>query len=192
MEIVEYIVKLMSGCPELPPFKFKMNGEAAESNFHVLCRFNFDLRRALEAQVKSWMGSGSEFWKGEVLLPLLQHHPLWTRMMNMLAHGLPWPTKPITKEDQVANLIKALNFSNHKGARSQLELLLKLVSGDVKCGYALPLPLGKIRRILGMCMAPLNIQMQWTINEHREIIEKDRLTHDQSFDWEKSGSNVNS
>jgi hypothetical protein len=58
--------------------------------------------------------------------------------------------------------------------------------------YALPLPQGKIRGIPGICMAPLNIQMQWTINEHGEIIEKDRLTHDQSFEWEKSGSSVNS
>jgi hypothetical protein len=60
--------------------------------------------------------------------------------------------------------------------------------GDVKYGYSLPIPLGKIRRIPGICMAPLNIQMQWTINEHREIIEKDRSTHDQSFEWEKSDS----
>jgi hypothetical protein len=113
-------------------------------------------------------------------------------MMNMLAHGSQWPTEPITKEDRAANLIKALNFGNHKGATSQPELLLNLVSGNVKYGYALPLPLRKIRRIPGICMAPLNIQTQWTINEHREIIEKDRLTHNQSFEWEKSGSSVNS
>jgi hypothetical protein len=78
----------MTGCPESLLFKFKMNGEAAELKLHVLWRFNFGLGRALEAQVKSLMGYGSEFRKGEVLLPLLQHHPLWTRMMKMLAHGL--------------------------------------------------------------------------------------------------------
>jgi hypothetical protein len=66
------------------------------------------------------------------------------------------------------------------------------VPGNVKYGYALPLPLGKIRRIPGICMAPLNIQSQWTINEHGEIIEKDKLSHDQSFEWEKSGSSGNS
>jgi hypothetical protein len=36
MEIIEYIIKLTSGCPELPLFKFKEKGEAAESNFHIL------------------------------------------------------------------------------------------------------------------------------------------------------------
>jgi hypothetical protein len=55
---------LTSGCPELLLFKFKMNREAAESNFHILWRFNFNLRRALEAQVKSLMGYGLEFRKG--------------------------------------------------------------------------------------------------------------------------------
>jgi hypothetical protein len=29
--------------------------------------------------------------------------------------------------------------------------------GNVKHGYALPLPLGKIKRIPGICTAPLNI-----------------------------------
>ena len=41
-------------------------------------------------------------------------------------------------------------------------------------------------------MAPLNIQPQWMINERREIIKKNRLTHGQSLEWEKSGSSINS
>jgi hypothetical protein len=108
-------------------------------------------------------------------------------MKEMLTHGSQWPTKPITEEDRAADLIEALKFGNHKGATTQPELLLKLVSDDVKYGYTLPLPLKKNKRIPNICMAPLNIQPQWTINERGEIIEKDRLTHDQSFEWEKSG-----
>jgi hypothetical protein len=77
MEIIENIVKLMSTCPKSPLFKFEMNGEAAELNFQVLRRFNFDLGKAIEAQARSPMGYGPECRKGEVLLPLSQHHPLW-------------------------------------------------------------------------------------------------------------------
>jgi hypothetical protein len=192
METIEHIVKSTSRCLKSLLFKFKMNREAVESNFHILWRFNFDLGKAIEAQARSPVGFGSEFQKSEVLLPLLQEHPLWNRMREMFAHGSQWPTEPITKEDRAADLIKALKFGNHKGATTQPELLLKLVSGDVKHEYALPLPLGKFKRIPGICMAPLNIQPPWTINECGEIIEKDRLTHDQSFKWEKSGSSVNS
>ncbi len=174
--------KINEWMPRITVFEFKMNGEAAESNCHILWRFNFDLGRALEVQAKSLMGYGSEFRKGEVLLPPLQHHPLWTQMMNMLAHGLQWPTKPITKQDRAADLIEVLIFGNHKDASTQQELLLKLVSGNVKYGYALPLPLRKIRRIPGVCMVHLNSQTHWAINERRVIIEKDRLTHNQSFE----------
>ena len=41
-------------------------------------------------------------------------------------------------------------------------------------------------------MAPLNIQAQWTINKFEETVTKDRLTHNQSFKWETSGTSVNS
>ena len=33
--------------------------------------------KALKAQVGSPVGYGSEFQKGELLLPLLKNHPLW-------------------------------------------------------------------------------------------------------------------
>ena len=133
LETIEVIVKLSSRCPKLPLFKFEMNREAAESNFHVLRKFNFNLEKALVAQAGSPVGYGSEFRKGELLLPLLKNHPLWNQMKEMvLAHGLQRPTKPITEEDRAADLIEALKFGNHKGATTQPELLLKLVSGDVK------------------------------------------------------------
>ncbi len=76
MEIIEVIVKLPNTCPETPLFKFEMNREAAESNFHALRKFNFDLEKALSAQVGSPVGYGPEFRKGKLLLPLLKNHPL--------------------------------------------------------------------------------------------------------------------
>ena len=154
----------------------------------VLRKFNFDLEKALAAQVGLPVGYGSEFQKGKLLLPLLKNHPLWNRMKKMLTHGSQWPTEPITKEDIAADLIEALKFGNHKGATTKPELLLKLVSMDTPSLS----PLEKNKRLPGICMAPLNIQPQWTINGQGEIVEKDRLTHDQSFEWEKSGSSVNS
>ncbi len=192
MSIIKSIVELHSPRLEKPLFEFEMTSEAAKKNFLVLKSFNFDVKAALAAQAKSPMGYGSEFRKGEIPLPLVQYHPLWPRLEKILKHGSQWPTSPISKEDRIADLHKALEFGNHKGASTQTDLLLKLVSGDFTHGYALPLPLDKITQIPGICMAPLNIQPQWTINEHGEIVAKDRLTHDQSFVWTKSGTSVNS
>ena len=77
MEIITVIVKLTSEFPEPPLFKFEMNGAAAESNFLVLQKFNFNLEKALAAQARSPMRYGSEFRKGKLLLPLLKNHPIW-------------------------------------------------------------------------------------------------------------------
>jgi hypothetical protein len=89
---------------------------------------------------------------------------------------------PIPEECRIANLNEAIEFENHKGATSQPELLQDLVTGDMILGYAIPLPLNKVKNIPSTCMAPLNIQAQWTINKRGKITEKDRLTHDQSFE----------
>ena len=99
------------------------------------------------------MGYGLEFRKWEVLGPLLQNHPLWPHLENLLISGSQWQMAETPKEDRIANLYKALSFGNHKGASSQPELLMKLVSGNVIHGYAVPLPLGKIARLPGICMA---------------------------------------
>jgi len=80
MEIIAVTVKSTSECPEPPLFKFEMNGAAAESNFLVLQKFNFNLEKALAVQARSPMGYGSEFRKGELLPPLLKNHPLWNQM----------------------------------------------------------------------------------------------------------------
>jgi hypothetical protein len=86
MSIIKSIVESHSPCPEEPLFEFEMTSEAAEKNFLVLKRFNFDVKEALAAQAKSPMGYGSEFRKGDILSPLVQHHPLWPRLEKILMH----------------------------------------------------------------------------------------------------------
>ena len=76
---------------------------------------------------------------------------------------------------------EALSFGNHKGAVRNTILLSKLIEKDVVHGYVLVLPLSKIDLIPGVLLAPMNIMTQNTIDENRRIVEKDRLTHDQSY-----------
>ncbi len=87
MSIILSIVKSHSPCPECPLFNFKMNSEAAEKIFMILKSFDFNIGRAIEAQAKSPMGYGSKFRKGGILFPLLQNHPLWPRMKDLLEFG---------------------------------------------------------------------------------------------------------
>ncbi len=89
----------------------------------------------------------------------------------------------ITKEDRIGDLQEALAFGNHKGASSKRELLSDLILGNVKHGYSLVLPPYKIDRIPHACFAPINIMNQSTLDVSGNIINKEHLTHNQSFCW---------
>ena len=81
---IKSILASNSPCPDAPEFCFEMTLEAAEKNFLVLKRHDFDLGKAIEAQATSPVGYGSEFRKPEILSPLLGNHPLWPMMRSIL------------------------------------------------------------------------------------------------------------
>jgi hypothetical protein len=171
-----------------PEFFFDMTQEAAAKNLLVFKWYGFDLGRAIEAQKLSPLGYGSEFKKPEVLQEIFGNHPLWARMEYLLIKGSQWPLKEISKEDRVADLQEALQFGNHKGATSKPEFLRELITADVTYGYGLIIPLNKIERSPGACLAPMNIMHQFTLDAYRDIMDKEQLTHDQSFKWQSRTS----
>ena len=188
---IKDVLKTQCVKPESPEFKFEMTMEAAEKNFCVLSKYKKDLGKAIKAQQKSPLGYGSEFRPTEVIKKVFHSHPNWDRMEKILLYGSSWTLEDLDEEEKLSDLKEALEFGNHKGATEKPELLRELVEKDITHGYALVLPLSKITRIPGVLMAPMNIQKQNTIDEHGMIIEKDRLTHDQSYRW-SSGTSVNS
>jgi hypothetical protein len=113
-------------------------------------------------------------------------------MKETLDNGSHWPLHDLNNDLQAADVAKAIEFGNHKGANENPALLHKLIEKDVKYGYCLPLPLTKAKFIHGLLFAPMNIQYQHTINETGKIIDKERLTHNQSYKWAGAGTSVNS
>jgi hypothetical protein len=61
---------------------------------------------------------------------------------------------------------------------------------DIHYGYGLVIPRGEISHLPNACVAPMNITKQFTLDAGGEIVDKDCLTHDQSFKWQ-SGLSVN-
>jgi hypothetical protein len=92
---------------------------------------------------------------------------------------------------QKNNVNEAITFGNHKGATSQPLLLQHLIVKDVSYSFGLTILLSAVHSFQGALLAPMNIMKQHTIDEQGRIIPKDRLTHDQSYDW-GSGTSVNS
>ena len=165
---------------------------AAKKNYLVLGKYDFNLEQAIQAQIDSPIGYGSEFRKSEVLSPLLHKHPLWPQLKDILQHGVKFPIEPLDEESRAKDVELALEFGNHKGATEQQDLLTELCKKDIDFGYGLVLPLDKIKKIPGVVLAPLNIAPQNTIDEFGRIVPKNRLTHDQSFCFKGgSGTSVN-
>ena len=196
IDIIKEVVATHCNKPEEPEFKFDTSTpealqESAEKNWIVLAKHGLDLERALEAQQDSPLGYGSEFKPSNILESIFAKHPLWPRLKSILDNGSIWPLEELDEELRASDLREALEFGNHKGATSQPELLRKLVLKDITHGYGLVLPLSKLPRLPGALMAPMNIQRQNTIDEHGCIVTKDRLTHDQSYEF-GSGTSVNS
>jgi hypothetical protein len=106
-----------------------------------------------------------------MLEPIFSNHPSWLRMKTILSNGSTWSLSP-DDSDRLKDINAALEFENHKGAEQQQELLHQLVKDYVIRGFAVPLPLNKIKNIPGVILALLNIQLQNTINERGKIIPR--------------------
>jgi hypothetical protein len=151
--------------PLKPLFEFDLSVEASNKNYILLMqKIGGDLHRALHTQNKLPLSYGSEFKPVLILEPIFLHHPSWPRMKSILLEGSTWPLSSLDESDWLLDINNALNFGNHKGAEGQQELLLKLLKNNVDRGFAFPFPLNKIKNVPGVIIAPLNIQLQKTIN----------------------------
>ena len=175
----------------MPEFRFELTDEAAQWNYLVLKKYGLDLKRAIEGQSDSPLGYGSEFRDQSVLEEIFSKHPNWSRLKSILQNGSDWRLSELEEEKRKSDLEQALSFGNHKGAEADPEKLKSLIEKDVTYRYSLPLPLEKITNVPEICMAPMNIAPQHTIDEQGNIVSKDRLTHDQSYKWD-SETSVNS
>ena len=86
-----------------------------------------------------------------------------------------WPLSPIDEHDRLLDIDDAFAFGNHKGATKQPEQLKQLITNDINYGFAMVVPLSKIANLPHVCMAPLNVAPQHSIDEYGNVVEKDRL-----------------
>ena len=173
-----------------PIFDFRLSAVAAQRNFEILREHNFDLNAIIFSDPRSIVRPGSEFRPTSLLEPILQGHPLWPRFRQYLHIGAAYPVDPISDDDRLADLVAAIEYGNHKSARTQGEMLLGILDKEVSKGWQLPLPVDKLLDIPRCVVGPLGVAHQETIDAFGQRIPKDRVTHDQSFVF-ASGRSVN-
>jgi hypothetical protein len=91
------------------------------------------------------------------------------------------PVRPLAEDDRKQDLEAHLARGNHKSAEQDIGPLLTIMRDEVVHGWQLPLPIEAASQIPGAMVGPMGIVPQLTISEKGEIIDKNRPTHDQSF-----------
>jgi hypothetical protein len=181
MEIIEMVQSTPSPKLNPPSFLFKLNAEAAEYNARVLEFNNFDLKQVIIQQHPSQISFGSEFRSPELVSELLQDHPFWSRLEELLNHGAKFPLTEISEDDRRLDLQFHQDRGNHKSASTHHEILEQLITEDVERGFALPLPISALHRLPKAALAPLGCIKQSSLDSFGNRTEKFRMTHDQSF-----------
>ena len=124
------------------------------------------------------------------LRPLLHSHPYWDYFRSMIERGVEYKLEDISEEQRIKDMEQAMHRGNHKSAQDQQELLETLVQDDISAGFQLPILVEAFHNIPHAVVFPYDITHQSAINKIGERIPKDRLTHDQSFDF-LDGNSVN-
>jgi hypothetical protein len=168
--------------PEHCNFKFEISPEAAEHNLGIIRGHQYDLNAALKAEGGTALRYGSKFNPPSILGLLLKKHRLWDSISSLLSNGIKYPLEQITCHSRGRSIQQAINRGNHKSASDQPEKLVELLTSDVHSGLTLPLPTKAIFKIPDVVLAPAGIANQLTISNDGEVIAKDRLTHDQTFE----------
>ena len=181
IEICEFILNSNDKKMKKPSFVFEMSQNAAMKNWSIVEKNNKNFSKALDCEMDTQLAYGSEFKDVKLLEMIFKNHPLWPKMKIHLSSGSSYPLTNLDPEKQKEDLIEALDFGNHKGVDKHDELFNEIMEEEVRRGWVLPIPRQKVLEIDRAIMAPMNIASQFGINEKGKIIEKKRLTHNQSM-----------
>ena len=150
------------------------------------------LEAAISAQHNSPITYGSEFRPTSILQPLMHRHPIWEKTSHILNNGTTFPLTQINDTIRHKDLLAALEYKNHKSAHPITSSLAKHMSTEIEHGWSLPLPPNFALELKGAEIAPHGMVKQNTITELGEIVEKERVTHDQSYPGQYSKESINS
>ena len=172
-----------------PTFQFESTTAAATNSMNII-KAAGGVEEAIQQQTNSPVLYGSEFRPTWLLRILMYRHPLWHKTERCIANGTSFPLLPINDNLRQRDLKAVLAYGNHKSTTCS-DTFSKAMQKEIKHGFALPLPIGFATEIPGAEAAPHGIVSQNTINEFGEIIDKERVTHNQSYTGAASNESVN-
>ena len=174
-----------------PTFAFEPTIQAAEHNRSIIQRYG-SVDAAITAQPNTICSYESDFRPAIVLKPLMHRHPLWRKVSTILSKGSDYPLRPISETDRKGDLTAAMKYGNHKSIQQNQDEFETHMRNEIKQGWSLPLPPNFAFHLPDAEVAPHDLVSQYTITTHGEIVEKERVTHNQSFPGASSHESINS
>jgi hypothetical protein len=130
-ELIASIIKTTVPNPVQTAFQFHLTEAAVTHNTKVMNLHDFDLERAIIADGNSPLKYGSNFWLKSILAPLLDQHPNWKCIDELLTNRCSFIAPTLPENDRFQQLELAMSFGNHKGALKHPKQLLHLINKDV-------------------------------------------------------------
>jgi len=90
-------------------FSFNNDAESKKKNASILCQFQLDITKAIQAQSNTLTSFGSKFRSPENLEPLLSLYPNWSELWNILLNGATFPFWPISDDEQKMDILFHFN-----------------------------------------------------------------------------------
>jgi hypothetical protein len=178
--------------PNAPPVKFATDEQSLADNAALLERFGFDLMELLDHFADTTLGYGSEFRPTEQLDKLFAGHPHYGFFGTVLRDGMDYFFETEISENQRAEELEAnLARGNHKSATSRPTVMEAQLHKDVRHGFSLQFPTGLVRKLKGALVQPCGLVTQFSLNADGSRVEKERLTHDLSYEITEKDVSVN-
>ena len=175
-----------------PELRFDITPEAAASNFELLQKNEYDLKKLCNKGKESATSFGSEFQKVSILEKLFQQHPRWKKFEQQLTEGVNFDIEDLDESMRKMYLNEAYKRGNHKSAEEKNEFLTKALKKEIKKGWNLLLPGDCYKNIPELILNPMGVATHLGVTEDGTFEPKDRVTHDLSFPGKFSEKSVNS
>ena len=102
MQIIAGLHTYKEPTKKTPLFKFEWSKEAAQLNALILETFEYNIDASIRSQMERQVLYGSEFKPPHLPQELLNHHPHWENLQELLSNGATFPVLPIEKESHFA------------------------------------------------------------------------------------------
>jgi hypothetical protein len=179
--------------PNAPLVRFSTDPEALDHNTKFLEDCKWDFEEVLSRHKGTTVGQGSEFRRTDELEKILVNHPNFSVLKDMLTKGFEYFLRRELSEDERAQeLASQLVRGNHKSATENEGDVERLLEGDVRHGFVLPVWEDALLKVKGCMLQPGGMVRQLSLKSDGSRKMKDRFTHDLSYSITLPDASINS